>query len=278
MSNYVLDPDTPSLISFSGGRTSGYMLYKIYEANGGIPDNCYVVFANTGKERPETLDFIHAIECDLNIKIYWLEYISNKVRYVEVNCASASTKGEPFQALNRHTTGLPHPRQRSCTGELKVKVMHRFMKDKIGAKTEFQSIIGIRYDEPKRFKVEDNDQNKYCENVIPLRYEKVTEKDVLEFWDNKHFNLKLDIGESNCDLCYLKGGKLLISMIEKNPKLADWWIKQEAFSCGNNGKKAVSRRFRNDRPSYAELKQIAVNQNSFDFGDNDLTQPCNCHD
>jgi len=70
----------------------------------------------------------------------------------------------------------------------------------------------------------------------------------------------------------------LLSMIEENPKLADWWIKQEEFSCGNNGKEAKRRTFRNDRPSYKELKQIAVNQQTFDFGNNDISLPCACHD
>ena len=41
----------PSLISFSGGRTSGYMLYQILKAhNGKLPDDVFVVFAKTGKE------------------------------------------------------------------------------------------------------------------------------------------------------------------------------------------------------------------------------------
>ena len=49
----------PSMVSFSGGRTSGYMLRRILDAHGGmLPDHAKVVFANTGKERPETLDFV----------------------------------------------------------------------------------------------------------------------------------------------------------------------------------------------------------------------------
>jgi 3'-phosphoadenosine 5'-phosphosulfate sulfotransferase (PAPS reductase)/FAD synthetase len=56
MNPYTL-PDGNVQISFSGGRTSAYMLHQIAEANGGIPDRCKVVFANTGREMPQTLDF-----------------------------------------------------------------------------------------------------------------------------------------------------------------------------------------------------------------------------
>lgn len=64
----------PALISFSGGRSSGYLLFKILEINIGLPMNVYVLFANTGKERLETLDFIHKCAANWKIPIRWLEY------------------------------------------------------------------------------------------------------------------------------------------------------------------------------------------------------------
>ena len=48
----------PSCISFSGGRTSAYMLWRFIDANDGLPDDCIVTFANTGKEAEETLEFV----------------------------------------------------------------------------------------------------------------------------------------------------------------------------------------------------------------------------
>ena len=64
----------PSLISFSGGRTSAYMLKKIIDAyNGKLPKDIVVCFANTGKEMEETLEFVHECENRWNIKIHWLE-------------------------------------------------------------------------------------------------------------------------------------------------------------------------------------------------------------
>ena len=64
----------PALISFSGGRTSGFMLKKILDAyEGKLPSDVYVVFANTGKEMPQTLDFINDCSKNWQLDIVWLE-------------------------------------------------------------------------------------------------------------------------------------------------------------------------------------------------------------
>ncbi len=61
----MLDPfliSGPAVISFSGGRTSAYMLWRILRAHGGaLPDDVVVCFANTGREMSATLDFVR--EC-----------------------------------------------------------------------------------------------------------------------------------------------------------------------------------------------------------------------
>ena len=66
--------DGPALISFSGGRTSGFMLWHILDAhNGELPPDVYVTFANTGKEREETLRFVFECQSRWGAKIRWLE-------------------------------------------------------------------------------------------------------------------------------------------------------------------------------------------------------------
>ena len=61
---YRIDPDSPwyHVLNVSGGRASAYMLGQILMAHGGeLPPRCEAVFANTGKERAETLDFVQAL-------------------------------------------------------------------------------------------------------------------------------------------------------------------------------------------------------------------------
>lgn len=52
MNPYLIEG--PTLYSFSGGRTSAYLLKHCLDAHGGkLPDDHVVCFANTGKEVPE---------------------------------------------------------------------------------------------------------------------------------------------------------------------------------------------------------------------------------
>ena len=63
----------PAVISFSGGRTSAYMLKSIVDAYGGhLPDGIWVAFANTGMERHETLDFVDICSRAWGVEIFWL--------------------------------------------------------------------------------------------------------------------------------------------------------------------------------------------------------------
>ena len=78
MTNYIL-PDGNIQISFSGGRTSGYMLHQILEANGSLPDRVQVLFANTGREMPETLEFVRECQERWGVKITWVEYDVNDI-------------------------------------------------------------------------------------------------------------------------------------------------------------------------------------------------------
>jgi hypothetical protein len=55
--------------------------------------------------------------------------------------------------------------------------------------------------------------------------------------------------EGNCDLCFLKGARILQSIIRREPSRADWWIAQEA----------AGQRFERDR-SYAGLLDAVQRQ------------------
>lgn len=280
----------PALISFSGGRTSGYMLHKILEAHDGkLPDDVYVVFANTGKEMPETLDFINDCESKWKIKVHWLELEIHNERPIYrnkvVNYKTASRNGEPFQYLIERKKMLPNSAMRICTVELKMNVMSRFMRS-MNYK-EWFNVIGLRYDEMRRVskqKLQNDTNANRWESLMPIYEAKETLKDVNDFWRKNNFDLKLPSfnGKTlagNCDLCYLKGKQTLVALIKEKPSLAEWWIEQEkkvAKHKKDYGSKYVAT-FKADGTSYINLVDIAQNDPQLDLLDND-TRSCFCTD
>ena len=98
----------PTCISFSGGRTSAYMLYKVLEAHDmSLPEDAVVCFANTGKEDEATLKFVHDCEKNWNVPIVWLEYADHdesKKRFKVVTYETAARGGSH---LRRSFDGKP---------------------------------------------------------------------------------------------------------------------------------------------------------------------------
>ena len=272
--------DEPAAISFSGGRTSAYMLYKILEAHGGtLPDYLKVTFANTGKEMPQTLDFVRDCGERWGLDIAWLErYMSlggedeNKYLYrmEEVDYNSAARNGEPFMSLFSRPY-LPNPVARFCTQEMKIFAIRDYMNKHFD---EWVNIIGIRADEVRRYH-----KSNTPKNIMPLYHAGATKETVFDFWEAQEFDLSLPNNNGvtdwgNCDLCFLKGMKKKLSIIRDKPELADWWIEAENRVTDAAGKRST---FRKDEPTYADLKIIATSQDSlFAYGDESIS--CFCGD
>ena len=219
----------PASVSFSGGRTSGYMLHEIVQAHkGALPDDVVVVFANTGKEREETLRFVHECGTHWSVKVRWVEWRDTPAGFEEVGYNSASRLGEPFNALIAKKGMPPNWQARFCTQFLKVQAMSNFARSLGREPGTYADVIGLRHDEGLRiFKMlERNDRDgRRC--IAPLAKAKVSEPDVLAWWRRQPFDLGLQPGEGNCDLCFLKGRRLRKELIRRRPDSAKWWIDAE---------------------------------------------------
>lgn len=218
----------PALISFSGGRTSAYMLHEILRAyDGNLPNDVHITFANTGKEREETLRFVHDCASHWNVRVRWLEREASG-GFVEVGYNSASRKGEPFADLIAKKKYLPNAVTRFCTVELKIRVMRDFARS--AGFERWNNVVGLRYDEGLRVMkaLARNDEGRErFKAVMPLSKAKVTKRDVMAFWQAQPFDLGLESYEGNCDLCFLKSRAKLANIMRENTGMADWWIEQE---------------------------------------------------
>lgn len=260
-----LQVDGPTVLSFSGGRTSAYMLRKLLMAHGGkLPADCHVVFANTGKEEEATLRFVRDCGELWRVPIMWVEYTAEAPGWRVVDFDSASRKGEPFEALIRARNYLPNPVARFCTVELKILRIADYMRS-LGH-DEFEVLVGIRADEPVRVaKVRANPSGgtRGIERRMPLADLGVTRRDVAAFWHRNDWDLGLpNVGgttmHGNCDLCFLKHSAIVMSLIAEKPARAVWWAKQEHSI--TNPKITSGGTFRSDRPTYAQMLAFAQSQ------------------
>ena len=227
----------PALISFSGGRTSAYMLRQILDAHGGtLPDDVHVCFANTGKEREETLRFVHECATRWGVRVRWLEFRSHRrslpaaERFEEVGFNSASRAGEPFDMLiTRKSGGLPNGRQRWCTEFLKVKVLFDFAEAAgLGRPGNFAEVIGLRADEKRRIdRLRHDARNEARHLSFPLSTAKVRKSDVFAFWAAQDFDLQLARGMGNCDHCPMVGDRDRIARAQFDPAGVEWWARHE---------------------------------------------------
>ena len=255
----------PAVISFSGGRTSGFMLRKILDAyDGRLPSDIAVVYANTGIERPETLDFVDTCAAAWSVTVHWVEYdwdAPHRTRVVDYS--TASRNGQPYAALIDRKGFVPNVTTKFCSSFLKRDRIDSFTRYRIGLK-RWHSVIGLRADEQRRvlrMRARNCGSRTGAHAVLPLADAGVREADVLDWWKREPFDLGIPSYAGNCTLCMVKARSKLVRLIREDPTLADWWIEQEARVAnrtGPDGRACESmKRFRLGE-TYAELKAAAL--------------------
>jgi 3'-phosphoadenosine 5'-phosphosulfate sulfotransferase (PAPS reductase)/FAD synthetase len=282
----------PTCISFSGGRTSAYMLWRVLQSNNGLPAEAVVCFANTGKEDEATLRFVRDCGEHWRVPITWLEYAASEnpsQRWKVVSFDTASRQGEPFEAVIRQRNYLPNPVTRFCTSELKIRTMHKWLRanwERLGWDTEnveWDQMIGIRADEHRRvskIRARGHSTETVKETMLmPLADAGITVQHISDFWAAQSFQLELPTYSGrtlagNCDLCFLKGASQVQSLIAEKPERAVWWAKMEALALASRPDGAV---FRKDRPSYAQMAAYAAAQRDM-FDNNEEAIACFCGD
>ncbi|MBA1243419.1 phosphoadenosine phosphosulfate reductase domain-containing protein [Pseudomonas japonica] len=285
MNPYVLRGKT--VLSFSGGRTSAYMLRQVLDANYDRGD-LLVLFANTGKEYPATLEFVRECASHWDVPITWLEYREDELGFAVVDFDTASREGEPFEAVIRKRKYLPNPVTRFCTVELKIRVIHKYLRH-LGLSTEDEPVdmmTGIRGDEPRRVtKIRNRgstSESKHATMVLPLADAGVSVHDASAFWLAQTFDLRLPTVngrtlEGNCDLCFLKPLNQVYSIIASDRGRGEWWARQEAATRSAGMFAGDGARFRKDRPSYQQM--IDYSEIQYDlFAEADEAIDCFCGD
>lgn len=230
------------VVSFSGGETSAMLSYLMKTKYGADSSTeLLFIFANTGNEREETLVFADKCDKYFGLNLVWVEAVVNPefgkgIQHKVVNFETASRDGQPFEDVIKKY-GIPNNTSPLCSKFLKGRVIKSYCKS-IGW-IKWNTALGIRIDEPSRL----NWKRVKEEGILyPLATDFfVSKQDVWNFWDKQPFKLGLKTYEGNCQACWKKSKRKLMTIALENPTAFDFFRemeeKYENFVPDTKGKK-----------------------------------------
>lgn len=217
------------LVSFSGGETSAFMAQWIKKHLEDSYDRVVYVFANTGLENEQTLEFVEQCDNFWKLNVQWVEASVNfgerkGTGYWLTDYDNAKRKGEPFEAIIQKY-GIPNQAFPHCTRELKQAPIKAFARDWFGGE-KYDTAIGIRIDEADRM----NAKAKEMRFIYPLIKQDMipaTKQMINFFWKQMHFRLDLKGYQGNCTTCWKKADKKLFQIYKETPKAFDFMDRME---------------------------------------------------
>lgn len=225
----------PLVVSVSGGATSAFLAHVCATQEPYLSRPLRFVFANTGAEHPETLDFVKRIDDEWSLGIVWVEsrYADDGAHTHEiVTHATASRDGEPFEAMCARY-GIPnhgHGRM-TCTRELKVRAIRGYLRSVGLAAGSYDMAIGIRADEFDRMSANAERQR----IVYPLVKMGVTRAHVESFWSARPWRLAIPNHLGNCVTCFKKTDRKLYRIAREAPEAFNLFRRLEQYAARGAG-------------------------------------------
>lgn len=218
------------IVSFSGGKDSTAMLLMMIEKKMPIDE---ILFCDSGCEFPDMIKHIDKVEKYINRKITTI-YPDHDFEYYLARYKKKSGKFQHIDGL-----GWPGHTFRWCTGNLKTKIIDRYLKNK----GEYYSYLGIAFDERERLERKYHRQQKAV-LIYPMVDWEMTEKDALRYCYGKGFDwngLYKKFRRVSCYLCPLQRIGELKMLYNEFPELWNEMLRLDKLSY---------RAFRVDSPNY----------------------------
>lgn len=209
------------LVTFSGGETSAFMGQYLNKEMQNEYEMLFV-FANTGMESNETLDFVNKCEKKFGIKVNWIEakvYHNAKKScgFTKVDYLTATRNMDwktrtdtPFEEVVKKY-GIPNHSRLHCTRELKMNPIKAFAKS-IWGNEKYYLALGIRIDEIDRMNAK-KEELRLVYPLIQKEMQPMTKKHINFWWANQEFRLNLKGYQGNCGACYKKSDNKLMQMV-----------------------------------------------------------------
>jgi len=205
--------------SVSSGYSSVMMAIKLKEW---YPNhNIINVMANTSKEREESLHFMN--ECDKHFKLnlVWLEANFHEkgigVTPNIVTYENLKRNGEVFEEGIKKL-GIPSKVNKWCNRDMKLEILRKYANSIFG-KDNYSVAVGIRADEIDRVRKDYKTNNVF----YPLMDRKISSNDRNRFWKDQSIKITIPAYKGNCDLCFAKSNRKLMTIIKEDTNLIEWW-------------------------------------------------------
>lgn len=205
-----------NVVSFSGGRTSAYLVHLMMTADPGT----HFIFMDTGAEHPATYEFVRNIVKHWNIHITCLRVVPDPEMYKPSTYELLSVHDlrpdlEPWRRMVKKY-GHPYVGGAFCTDRMKTVPFVKYCDEHYG-KGNYITWLGMRVDEPKR--VRPRGGFAYLANVSDFE-----KQDVLDWWKEQPFDLGIQEHLGNCVFCIKKSLQKVALATKDEPELAHQFI------------------------------------------------------
>jgi hypothetical protein len=221
------------VVSFSGGRTSAYMVYLMEKKRKNEGWEVEYVFCDTGAEHPKTYEFVKNVVKHFNINLTCLKAVIPKENGVGPTFSvigidsigwDLSVMKDMVTKYGNFTVSRP-----KCTDRLKTIILDKWRKKTYGKGT-YYTWLGMRIDEPRRLKfINDNHDlfTKKNSNPQKIRYLaeicENTKQDVIDWWSTQPFDLEIEEHLGNCVFCVKKSDIKIARAARDEPQLFNEW-------------------------------------------------------
>jgi hypothetical protein len=203
------------IVSFSGGRTSAYLVHLMEQKRKNEGWDVEYVFCDTGAEHPKTYKFISDVVDNFGIKLTCIKGVIHpelgKGTYYDI--VNIDSIGWDLSVWNDMTEKYSNPCITSpfCTDRMKTTPLTKYLNDNHG-KGGFTNWMGMRVDEPKRIKAKKG--IRYLAEISDFE-----KQDIIKWWSEMPFDLGIEEHLGNCVFCFKKSAGKLALATKDEPQL-----------------------------------------------------------
>jgi len=226
------------MVTVSGGRSSAMMARHIQTSELYKDFNKVYIFANTGQERLETIDFLKNIVKFWGIDLKIVEAVGSVIMGVGINYKlvdfdTLAMNSQPFEQVVMHKNkgifdGLPNQKSPYCSENLKTIPCKKFCDETFGVNNYIKAIGYRLEDMPRRITFAEAKEDK--SRLFPLLTDfkmPIGNLELNRWWDLQPFKLGIHSKYGNCELCWKKSTLTLVENLRYGSRSIEWWQKME---------------------------------------------------